>query len=84
MDSLIPRRPHPAKGLTQRLSATKNGSDSSSHTDAGSEMHVPDDVRQSSVASQSEDRYGDVYDDEEHEEQEASDKTSRTRSYRKH
>ena len=80
MNPLIPRRPHPAKGLTQRLRAIKDGSDSGSHSGPGFEMHAPDDGRQSSVASQSEDCYRDANDDEDREEQEASDKTIRTRS----
>lgn len=84
MKTLSSSSPHPAKGLTQRLRAIKDGSDSASHTDFGSGLRAPDDGSQSSVASQSEDRYGDDNDDEEYEEQEASHKTRGMRSHRKH
>ena len=85
MNPCIPQRPDPAKGLTERIRAMKDDSDRGLHTDSGSETDTPNDERHSSIASQSEDRSGDDNDDEKYEDEEqASDKTSRTRSHQKY
>lgn len=87
MKPSFPRRPEPARGLTNsllgRIRARKDASDSGSHTDSGSEMSAPGDARNPSLPHQSEETSENDSDEEKHEEEEVSDTLSRTRSRRK-
>ena len=87
MKPSFPRRPEPARGLTNsllgRIRARKDASDSGSHTDSGSDLSAPGDARNSSLPHESEETSENDSDEEEHEEEEVSDTLSKVRSRRK-
>ncbi|CAD6575471.1 MAG: rRNA bioproteinsis protein rrp36 [Alectoria sarmentosa] len=84
MKPSFPRRPEPARGLTNsllgRIRARKDASDSGSHTDSGSDLSAPGDARNSSLPHESEETSENDSDEEEHEEEEVSDTLSKSES----